>query len=433
MRKRFGHAAAAITAAAALAAAHPARAAAEGAEEKAAATADFSGGGAAERASAEGKRGSVRLEMRDASGKRLARADAPAPPGGRPNVTLSTGSIGSAGTLLEVTASLGAAVCRSVWRFRDGVLSKLPLHDGEATLPDCEPAAGWSTHWDETRNEPARYVRESARDVPQGRLHESRVFVFVGFEMKRDRKKSQSEINGVSIPTWTAVTLYPKRQLENLVARFNLSGLGSGPRLRFETDPDNGVFAVVLSDPEGSRRLPVSASKIVEGEERLLELTAGDEPVRIAVAPAEGSAPRTASVRGAGTRFDAGYAPVTYTDEQRIEMYSTAEQELAVRFFPGTWVTEGSERMTITPTSGAAALRFGDADVVLRLDGAPEGTDLLLVPAAGGPPSFALALRGPNGFRRVAVQCGQPAAARDCRAGTEGVVFRRVGSQINVR
>src|SRR5262249_14430826 len=97
------------------------------------ATADFSGGGRPETITATAKGKAVRLEARDDSGKRIARADAPAPDGGRYDVALSTGSIGSSGALLEVAASSGETICRSVWRLRDGALSRLPIRGGAET------------------------------------------------------------------------------------------------------------------------------------------------------------------------------------------------------------------------------------------------------------------------------------------------------------
>jgi hypothetical protein len=135
------------------------------------ATADFSGGGRSETITARAKGKVVRLEARDDSGKRIARADAPAPDGGRFDVVTLDGSIGSAGTLLEVAASRGETICRSVWRLRDSALSRLPLRTTGATLPDCD-SEGWTSHWDETRNEPARYVRERTRGRVAG--HASR-------------------------------------------------------------------------------------------------------------------------------------------------------------------------------------------------------------------------------------------------------------------
>jgi len=398
------------------------------------ATADFSGGGRSETITARTKGKVVRLEARDDFGKRIARADAPAPDGGRFDVVLSTGSIGSAGTLLEVAASRGETICRSVWRLRDSALSRLPLRTAGGTLPDCD-SEGWTSHWDETRNEPARYVRERTRGVSQGTHHETRVFSFAGFDLPLDPKKSSAEINGVSIPEWNAATLYPKLALEGLSARYQLSALSRGPRLRLEADRERGAFDVRLFDGEGEMRLPVTGSKPVERADPGVDLTAaapGGERVEVLVTLAGGSTPQDASVKGAG-RFDGGYASVLHWDERKIELFPTAEQEIATQFLPGAWTTDRNERLLITAGGAPAAVRFGGAVVSLSLDAAPEGTDLLLLPGDGSRPAYALTLRGPNAFRRTAVRCGEANEKPACRTDGEGETFRRIGSQVNVR
>ncbi len=433
MRQAIGWTAAALCLAVCAAIPAPARAAAR--RMLPSITADFSGGGSPETITATAKGRAVRLEARDASGKRIARAEAPAPESGRFDVALSAGSIGSAGALLEVKASGGDTVCRSIWRLRDGALSRLPLRDGAETLPDCDTGAPATSRWDESHNEPARYLRESTRDVAQGRLRESLAYVFVGFEMKRDPKKSSSEINGVPIPLWTDVTLYSRKELEGLVQRFDLSGLARTPRLRIETDRDRGVFLLVAADPAGERRFPITGSRPVEVEDRRgLELAAGDGPMRVTVTPADGSAPQTAVVRGAGAPLDGGYGSVTHFDGQRLQIFATAEQELASQFLPGAWTSDRTARLLVALAPGAAAVRFGDADLSLRLEGAPAGTDLLLAPPGGAPPTFALTLRGPNGFKRTPVRCAEVGGTgRDCRVEGDGEVFRRIGGQVNAR
>ena len=394
--------------------------------------ADFSGSGRAETATARAKGKTIRIELFDPAGKRFAREDAPAPGNGEPRIALRTGSIGTVGTLLEVDAAAGDRVCRTLWRFRGGALAKLPLVDGGTTVPDCDAASAWTTRWDESRNEPAVYVRERTREVPDGRLRETRAFVFAGFEMQRDGRRSRAELNGVAIPDWPDVVWYPKPQVEALFRRFGLGNLPRAPRLRFRTSAEQGEFAVLLEDPEGAVRLPVSAAKPVERSEPTLELTAGSVSAEITVTLG-GVTPRDASVRGAG-RFDGGYEPVIRWDPNRVRMYPTAEQELATEALPGTWSTERGENLVIARANGPAAVRFGEAEVAVRFGGAPPGADLLLVPGDGSPPAWALALRGPNGFSRVPVRCesGSP-AGWDCRPAGPGENFRRLGSPLNVR
>ena len=394
-------------------------------------TDDFSGEGRRETITASVHGDRVRLEARDASGKRVGTAkDVPVPGGGDPAVAMSAGSIGSAGALLEVSASRGGTVCRSVWRLRDGALNHLPIYGEGAkdALPDCD-ADGWTSRWDDRFNEPARYVRERTHPTAQGTHHESRVYTFRGFEMRFDAAKSSADINGVAIPAWVDATLYPKTQLEELARRYAISGLAKGPRLRFETDRGNGVFAAVLSDSQGELRLPVTAAKPFEKEEKGLEISAGDGgKTLIQVTVAGGKAPQSASVRDAG-RFDGGYASIIRWQDREIQVFSSVEQELALEYLPGAWTTERRERLLVSPAPGPASVRLGDVEVAVRLAGAPAGTDVLLTPSAGGPAAWALKLEGPDAFRRVPVHCGPDGG--ECRAAGDGQTFRRIGSQLN--
>jgi len=247
--------------------------------------------------------------------------------------------------------------------------------------------------------------------------------------MRLDAAKSSAEVNGISIPAWVEAALYPNANLEGLARRYALSGLAKGPRLRFETDREKGAFAAVLSDAQGELRLPVTAAKPFEQDEKGLEISAGDEgKVAIRLAVAGGKAPQTAAVRGAG-RFDGGYASIIQWQDREIQVFASAEQELALEYLPGAWMTDRRERLVVSPAPGPASVRLGDAEVVLGLAGAPAGTDLLLTPSAGGPASWALKLEGPDAFRRVPVQCGPDGG--DCRAAGDGETFRRIGSLLN--
>jgi hypothetical protein len=404
------------------------------ADSPASVTADFSGAGASETIAAQPKGKTVRLEARDASGKRLAKGEAPAPAGRNPSITFQTGSIGSVGTLLEVTASSGGSVCRSLWRLRDGALSKLPVLDGEKTVPDCEESASWTTRWDESRNAPAQYLRERTRETPRGKLHETRAYAFAGFDLRRDAKRSSIEINGVPIPEWLDEQLYCKNELEALFQRFGLSALRTAPRLRFDVDPERGVFDVLLTDPKGEVRLPVTGSKPLEKDESGVELTAGNPPARISVEIAHGTVPESVVVAGLGPRFDSSFAPAIHWSPSGIRVYATAEQELAQEALPGQWATEKDERVVIETISGQGAVRIGAGEVSLRIDEAPDGADLLLVPRDGSPPVWALALRGPNVFVRLPVDCEpRRETGRDCRISGAGQSLKRIGSQLNVR
>jgi hypothetical protein len=391
-------------------------------------TAGFSGGEALETATARASGKLVRVEVADASGKRIAKADAPSP-GGHPDVVLSAGALGSAGALLEVTASGGGRVCRSVWRLRDRALTRLPIRDGGAALPDCEEAGEWSARWEKSEGKPAVYVRERERLVAQGSLVEVRAFAFAGFALETDAAASGARINGVAIPSWNPGTLYRKSDLEALNQRFGLDALRRSTRVQFETDRDAGVFAVRLRGGDGEARLPVTGSTPIEGESPGIELSAGDPPLRVRVSLAAGRIPWEAVVAGAGPR-DGSYASASHRAFDRFQIYPDAEHELAAEALPGVWSSAAGNRMAIAAITGEAAVRLDGVELALSLDRAPKGSDLLLVPRDGSPPRWAVLLRGPNALSRIPVRCENGV---DCRLDGAAEAWRRAGSQMNVR
>ncbi|HEY7575803.1 MAG TPA: hypothetical protein VIB08_11600 [Thermoanaerobaculia bacterium] len=391
-------------------------------------TASFSGRETVETATARASGRQIRVEVDDASGKRIAKADAPSP-GGRPDVALSAGELGSAGALLEVSASGGGRICRSVWRLRDRTLTRLPVRDGGAALPDCETSGEWSARWEKTEGKPAVYVRERERFVAQGTLVEVRAFAFAGFALEPDAAASGARINGVAIPSWYPGTLYRKSDLEALNQRFGLDALRRSGRVSFETNRETGVFAVRLTGGDGEARLPVTGSTPVEGESPGVELSAGDPAVRVRVSLAGGRIPWEAVIAGAGPR-DGAYASAFHRAFDRFQIYPDAEHELAAEALPGVWSSAAGSRMAIAAITGEAAVRLDGAELALSLDLAPKGSDLLLVPRDGSPPRWALLLRGPNALSRIPVRCENGV---DCRLDGAGEPWRRAGSQMNVR
>ncbi len=399
----------------------------------ASAAADFSGAGTIETATARAGGKSVRLEITSASGKRIAKADAPSP-GRGVEVLLSVGSLRSSGALLEVSASAGGKICRSVWRLRDGALARLPIRDGSGEVADCETAGEWRSRWESAEGEPARYVRERTRDATQGVLVETRVFVFAGFALDPDPGRSVARINGIEIPEWPDAMLYRKSDLEALNRRFGLEVLRQSPRVRFETSRQAGVFAVRLTGAAGDALLPVTGSKSLEGDEPGVELSAGDPPVAVRVFLARGAIPWEAVVRGAGAARDGAYAPAAHRSFERIQVFRDAEHELAAEALPGVWAGPTGQRMAVEAIPGTADIRLGGAEAALSLALAPEGADLLLVPRDGSLPRWALVLRGPNALSRLPVLCGQARSdGPDCRISGAGEAWRRAGSQLNVR
>lgn len=403
------------------------------------AEADLDGDGSVETVRAEARRGEVRLEVRDAHGKKLSRAKAPSPSGTAAAVALETAPLGSAGALVESVASDGESECRSLWRLRATSLERLPvLRGGDRALPDCDRAQEWSYRWERPEaDRPARYVRERTRAVEQGTLREVEVFAFAGFRLEVEPQASASEINGVTIPEWYPAVLYTQAALEGLYERFDLSGFRTEPRLEVETKRSAGVFAVRWSDGAGSLRLPVT-SLVPDPNSRELTLGAGSGSQSGSVKlllDRTGRVATEARVAGLGARFDRRYVPASRLEGGALQVFASAADELASGSLPGNWQTEGGETVSVRLVSGPPyRLRFGDADVGLEIDGAPEGTDLLLAPADGSPPRWAVLLRGPDAMARLPVACAAPREGkpRDCRIAGGPESLRRLGSRLNV-
>ena len=403
----------------------------------ASASADFSGDGRITTALLKRKGKSARLEIRE-GGRRVAGAEVPSPRSRASVLGIETGTLGSAGSLIGTVASAEGKECRSVWRFREGVLSRLPMVAGVKILEDCGPAGEWSYAWEQPRPQsPAVYVRSVSRQTPEGVHQRTEAFVFTGFRLERDPRRSTAAINGVPIPRWFAAELYPKSNLDSLYARFDLSALRSGPRLAIECDGDRGLFAVILRDAAGQLRLPVTASEPRAADpEPGVTLTAadGDRSASVSVSLARGTIPVEVRVSGLGGRFEGVYGPAVRFDEGRLEVYPGAEQELASAALPGAWTDERQKRLEIRVLPGPATVGIGTGEYRVSFERAPERSDFLLLPAAGRGEFWAVALRGPDSFARFAVECGEGASRSEpCRSIGSEEVLRRLGSQVNVR
>jgi hypothetical protein len=102
-------------------------------------TADLDGQGTRETAAAVVAGRTVGLEIRDERGGLLARESVPSPGQASPLVELSLGPLGSAGALVEAAVSGAGVECRTLWRYRDGRLSRVPLLGASGPVPDCGP------------------------------------------------------------------------------------------------------------------------------------------------------------------------------------------------------------------------------------------------------------------------------------------------------
>jgi hypothetical protein len=402
--------------------------------------ADLDGGGTPETVTAAKRGKRVRLEVLDARGQRLARAEAPSPGSGLSRITLDTGSLGSAGALVQVVAvsSSGDLECRSLWRYRDGTLSRAPVIGAAGPLPDCGKAGDWTYGWERSQPDaPAVYVREQTRATPDGAFHQKQIYRYAGFRVEFDADHSAAEIGGVTIPTWSTATFYPRPALEGLGKRFDLSALRKAPRLRFETNRQKGVFAAMLERSGSSQRLLVTAAAAgQEKNEMDLTITSGEKTGQAIVRlGSDRSTPLEVLVRGFGEDLAPAFAPVTRFTGSSLEVYETAEQELAVGGLLGTWDAPNGERLEIALVSPSpTVVRVGGSEFVLNIESAPSGADALLVPRKGSTPTLALSLRGPDAFTRVKVSCttASPGTPPTCRSEGASQVFHRLGSSMAV-
>jgi hypothetical protein len=417
-------------------------AAALGAEKPSTAilTGDLDGAGSPKTITATPRGGKIRLDVVDARGKRLARAEAPSPKTATPRLELDGGSLASAGILVQLAVSdAGGNFCRTFWRYRDRRLSQVPLVRRGSPLPDCAHDEGWNSRWVQSRPDgPADYVRERTRLTSGGAHHQTEAYRYTGFRLELDTARSSAQIAGVTIPRWLESTLYPRPALERLFSRFDLSILRTCPKLRIQTDPEEGVFAATLERPQGTEHLTFTAETPGnEKDEIRFTVHSGEQTgsVQIHVAP-DGSGPVEVLLRGFDDDTRAAFIPVTRQEGSRLRLYATAEQELAVEALSGLWDASNGDHLEVSVVSlSPLVVRFGGSELSMEIARAPEGTDLALIPRNASGPTWALRLRGPNVFDKIRVSCPEPGAVpkTPCRT-TEGTgqLFHRLGASIAV-
>jgi hypothetical protein len=409
-------------------------AAAEPAAVAASLSADLDGDGAAETVTASPARGALRLEVREAGGRR-ADATAPSPSGDVVPVTLTAAPIGSAGALLEVGAATDASDCRSIWRYRDGKLERLPIRDGAGQpLPDCGRPGVWTYVWEsEAAGRPSAWVRERVETVASGQLRTREIFVFAGFSLDFDPKRSRAEIGGIPIPAWYRATLYTRAALEQLYARFDLAAADREPTLAIETDPAGGTFALRFTRPGAPDLVvPVDAFAAAPGSATL----SGSAGTRSAYAKVrlagDGSVPYEVRVEGLGVPFDRVYAPAGSWRGGARQVFANAVDEAASQYLSGVW-SDARGKTTTIEIDGKPPyrLRIGRDLFMIERRHAPASVDLMLFPVGAAGQPAGLVFRGPNAFDRVPYACA--AGATDCRPAGEAEGLRRLGARVNVR
>lgn len=408
-------------------------------------TVDLDGDGVAEQVTAVAKKKKARIEIRAAAGgKVLAEAELPAPKGksaGVAEITLSSGSLGSAGALLEAAAVSGGEECRSLWRYRDRALSRVPI--ASTAVAECGPAGEWSYGWDQGSGDaPAEYRRERTRQSAGGPNHRVESFRYAGFRLEPDPSRSRSEIRGIAIPAWYAETIYRRSGLEGLYAHYDLSELKRSARLRILTDREAGVFSVRIqrpSSPQPERVLPVTASRPGEEPNEVILTLGEDQPpivLRVSLA-GRGGVPGEVRMTGAGPDLDVLYTPATLLAEGALHVFATADDALASTFLVGSWSGPKGEPITISLASNdPVRVAVGGSAFSVDVDGAPDGVDALLVPAAAGAktpgvPVWGIVLRGPDSMDRVPIRCENASPPNRCRVDGPGELFKRLGGRVN--
>jgi hypothetical protein len=395
---------------------------------------DLDGDGTADSVIAVLRGKKVRIEVRSGSSRKApAEASPPVPADGAGEVSLSAGSLGSAGALVEVITQSATQECRSIWRFRNQTLLRIPIGTLSAAVPECGKRGEWSSGWDRPREDaPAEYRRERTRETPDGPHHQVESFRYAGFRMESDPARSKSEVRGIAIPSWFRTTLYPKRFLDGLYARYDLAPLKTGPRLRFVTEPESGVFAVRLETRAGETALPVTGRE--PGSKRnevVLTLGSRTPPARARVTLASETVPGEVKLSGLGREVDGIYTPAMRIAEGALRAFESAEDELAVNGLVGSWATEKGGVLTIALASpNPVLLGIGKSRYRVSFSRAPSGVDALLLPDDGSAPTTGLLLRGSNVLARLSIRCDTAGA---CRTDGPGELLRRVGARLNVR
>ncbi len=398
-------------------------------------TVDLDGDGTKESVTAESARGFVRLQVRDAAGRKLADAKAPSPAGEIVPLALTSGPLGSAGALVEVVAATDAMECRTFWRYRDGALASLPLLDAAGkTVPACSLPAGWTARWEAASGgRSAAWLRERTETAAGGPLEVREAYAFAGFSLDFDAARSATRIAGVPIPAWYAATLYSRAALEILYSRFRLEGMRAEPTLSIEADRRSGVFALRFAGPRGELVAPVDTYAL-SSEGATLGARAGDRTVRARVQFARGgTVPLTVVVEGLGPDWDRSYSPAGAWRGGARRVFPEAADELAAQGLSGAWSdARGQVRQFATEGEPPYRLRSGEAAWTLELDGAIAPFDALLLPAGqSAGRAWGLVLQGGNRIDLVPVACSGEPPRPPCRTDGERETLRRLGARIN--
>jgi hypothetical protein len=404
---------------------------------------DLDGDGTAEVVTASASNGAVRLKVENGATKRAATAKAPAPAQDVVRVALTAAALGAPGSLLEVTASTDASECLSVWRYKDGALTRLPIRGaGGRELADCatpgaDGGGAWTHRWERPAlDAPSVLVRERTTTVPRGRLRRRETYAFAGFSLDLDPARSTTDVDGLPIPSWYDARYYSQKGLDLLYNRFDLAAFRATPRLTFETDHESGVFNLRLVSPAGELVAPVdSFSSVTTEGTATLAARDGEKTIRASVRlGGDGSVPVEIQLDGLGAGLDGSYGPAGAWLGQSRQVFPSAADEIASEHLSGVWGTpQGGTVRLQRDGAPPYRLRVDDAVFVLDFDHPPKAADLALLPTDGSRRGWGILLEGPNAIDRVPLDCESGADGSSCRADGPSVRLRRMGARINVR
>ncbi len=398
-------------------------------------TLDLDGDGTEETVTVAPGRGTVRVEVRDAGGRTLAEAKAPAPKGDVVSLGLTSGPLGGAGALVEVVALTDKNECRTFWRYRDGALTRLPARDASGKpLPECASPGGWTSRWESAGGgRPAAWIRERTETSAAGALSTREAYAFAGFSLDFDAARSGVQIDGIPIPDWYPAVFYSRAALEILYSRFGFDAFRAEPTLRIEADRRRGVFALRLAGPRRTLEARVESYAATPGTVTL-GVRAGERTANVLMRfSADARVPLSATLEGLGPDWDRAYAPAGAWRGGARQVFPNAADELAVEDLAGTWSGPlGKNHVLSVEGEPPYRLRAGEAVWTVAVDGAAP-FDALLLPVGGAGRAWGLTLRGPNALDRVPVACAGPPPAPACHADGDRETLRRVGARINVR
>lgn len=406
-------------------------------------SADLDGDGTADVVTASATHGAVSLKVQ--SGKHAVTAKAPAPSEDVVRVSLTEAPLGAVGSLLEVGASTDASECLSVWRYKDGALTRLPIRGaGGRELPDCAARAGgasgggeWTHRWERpAADAPSVLVREQTAKAAHGTLRRRETYAFAGFSLDLDPARSGTDVDGIPIPAWYDARYYAQAGLKQLYERFDLASFRAMPSLTIEADRDKGIFNLRFRTGSSELIAPVESFSSVRAQGTAsLVARAGEKTVHADVRlGGDGNVPYEVTVDGLGAELDQTYGPAGSWEGRARRVFTSAADEIAAEYFDADWNTPSGGKVTTGPDgSPPYRVRVEERVFTLDLDHPQKGVEIALLPTDGSRRGWGITLAGPNAIVRTPMSCESAGDGSSCRPDGPTERLRRIGARINVR